>query len=1656
MSTLRRSYSSWKHGRRAGWNFSNTREIGTRCRQSLHARSLRVEPLEDRRLLSVAATTLGIGAPVLVAFHDPAATAATTFSANSTNPDVTATVLHTSEELQMKVHTVNADGTTGTSGEMDFLLLDDYAPNNIAHITALANSGFYNGLTFDRILQDLIQGGNPGGAGGSGSNTMLAKQDDEFNVDVRFTSPGLLALANNGPYDTDFPGSRPDTNDCQFFITSGAYRDGDFQYTIIGKLVAGDDIRQAIESVPVEDNGQGEISQPVKPPIIDSVTIVPDTQYGLLMLKAGSAATANETASVSVAASDQSSVTLTAADGSSQSQLSVVLAQDTPSLNDRPAFIQNVPDVYTSVNTPVTVSIPVAEGDAGVAIGYGAQTLIPGDPDLQVTASGTGPTNGALTVTPGSTPGVYGVQVGVWRNSGPSSANTAPDMQTVAVFVRPAAPAASLSVDLPSGVTTIGDHPVFHVTGVADGMNVAIFADGNPDPVGTATAAGASVNVPATLALTNGPHTFSVEQWITYNDTTVGNRTIEKGTLYSDPSANTLTVTVVVPIAAVSPSSLILTPSAITFQVVYSDSADVVLLSTIDDTDVRITGPNGFDRPAVLVNATPNTDASVVTATYQVETSGTAWDITQNATYTIAMQDQRVSDSHGNYVVAGTLLTFSSDVTPPVATIAQAAGQADPTNGSTVNFTVTFSEAVTGFVAEDVAIGGTAAATTATITPVGNDGTTYNVAVSGMAQDGTVTIDVPAGEVDDLAGNLNAASIDADNSVTYDTTPPVATITLATGQDDPTKASPINFTVTFNEAVADFVAEDVAIGGTAAATTATITPVGSDGTTYNVAISGMTLDGTVTIDVPAGGVDDLAGNLNAASIDTDNSVTYETTPPTVTIDQAASQADPTNAATINFTVTFSELVLGFTSGAITISGTAGANSAAVTPVGSDGTTYNVAVSGMTGDGSVVIGMAPGAAHDLAGNPSDAPTIIDNSVTYDITPPTVTIDKAAGQADPTNAATINFTVTFSELVLGFTGSAVTISGTAGAKTAVITPVGSDGTTYNVAISGMTQDGSVVIGMAPDAAHDPAGNPSDAPTVIDNSVSYDSTRPTVTIDEANYQRPTTTAPINFTVVFSKPVSDFTSEDVTMTCSRSDTLVAVVTGSGTTYNVAISGMTGDATVTASIATGVAHDAVGNLNLASSSSTVNGYADNVVEYLIAPAVGSVVVAEAGTTKNGILESNEPIVITWAASSHYKIASQTITIDGRTIGPIGGPYSGLYYYCSLGIIGTGTHTYTIQATDLRGISTTESGTFSTTPVGPLTLGSVVVAEASTPKNGVLDSKDKLWITWSGSTSAGSIVSQTLTVNGRTITPVSGPCGTSYNGTCSTADYYCTIGTWAAGNHSYAIHTTDSSGNTATCMGTFTVMAPPSGVYSVVVAEVGARNGVFESNEPLLITWIATSAATAITTQTISVNGTAISPINGPYSGIYYSCTIGTWAAGTHNYTIRATDTRGVLYLKSGTFVVASPLTIGAAAPPQGSAALLSDTQLAPIVAEAQRRLEAQLGSQVDTALAGVQIKVADLSPRILGETSGKTIWIDDNAAGYGWFVDPTPGDNVEFAAAAGTNDLTAPPGTAASQRADLLTTVMHEMGHLLGYQHAADDLMQAVLPLGVRRTVLD
>ncbi|MCY2987373.1 MAG: Ig-like domain-containing protein [Planctomycetota bacterium] len=594
----------------------------------------------------------------------------------------------------------------------------------------------------------------------------------------------------------------------------------------------------------------------------------------------------------------------------------------------------------------------------------------------------------------------------------------------------------------------------------------------------------------------------------------------------------------------------------------------------------------GFSADDLLLGGTtPGTLTAVVTPvdaiTYDVTISG----MTGDGTVTASVLADAAADAAGNLSQASTstAAVVTYDVTPPTVTINQAASQADPTRTAPIHFTVVFSEAVTGFSADDVLLGGTAPGTlAAAVTPV--DAITYDVMVSGMTADGTVTASIPADTVADAAGNLSVASTSTDAVVTYDVTPPTVAINQATGQADPARTAPVHFTVVFSEAVSGFTDTDLLLDGTAPETlSAVVTQV--DATTYDVSVSGMTGNGTVTAFLPAGAVADAAGNLNAASTSTDAVVTYDMTPPTVTINQAAGQADPTRTAPLQFRVVFSEAVTGFTADDLLLGGTApGTLVATITTL--DATIYEVSVSGLTGSGTVTASIPAGAAFDAAGNPSLASTSADAAVTYDVTPPTVTINQAVTQADPTRTALLHFTVMFSEPVTGFAAADLLLDGPApGTLTVTVWPV--DATTYDVAVRGMTGNGTVTVSVPAGAALDAAGNLSLASTSLDAVVTYDVVPPTVTINQASGQAdPARTAPIHFTVAFSEPVIGFTATDVLLGGTVPGILSAAVTlVDATTYDVTVSGMTGCGTLTARVPAGTSTDAAGNLSRASTS---------------------------------------------------------------------------------------------------------------------------------------------------------------------------------------------------------------------------------------------------------------------------------------------------------------------------------------------------------------------------------------------------------------------------------------------------------------------------------------
>jgi len=239
------------------------------------------------------------------------------------------------------------------------------------------------------------------------------------------------------------------------------------------------------------------------------------------------------------------------------------------------------------------------------------------------------------------------------------------------------------------------------------------------------------------------------------------------------------------------------------------------------------------------------------------------------------------------------------------------------------------------------------------------------------------------------------------------------TVDKDANQDDPTSSPVIKFTAVFSKSVTGFTADGVVLSGTAGATDVQISNPSNGNTTFTISVSGMVHDGTVTVAIPAGAVHDANGAGNAASTNYDNSVYYHnTTAPTVTVNQASDQADPTNKSPISFAVLFSKPVSDFDVVDITLGGTSGATTASVTNPSGDKMHYAVSVTGMTKSGTLTVSIPAGAAHDESGNGNTASTSTDNTVLYDVDGPVIAL-------------------TFPTSVTSFTrnGTALTLRGTA---------------------------------------------------------------------------------------------------------------------------------------------------------------------------------------------------------------------------------------------------------------------------------------------------------------------------------------------------------------------------------------------------------------------------------------------------------------------------------------------------------------------------------------------------------------------------------------------------------------------------------------------------
>lgn len=141
-------------------------------------------------------------------------------------------------------------------GDFTIELFADRAPTTVKNFRDLAEKGFFDGLSFHRVIEGfMIQGGCPQGTGTGGPGYKIK---DEFHPELKHDAEGVLSMANAGP----------NTGGSQFFITLAATPWLDRKHAVFGKVSDGLDVVRAIGKVRT-----GAQDRPVEPVVMEKVTI---------------------------------------------------------------------------------------------------------------------------------------------------------------------------------------------------------------------------------------------------------------------------------------------------------------------------------------------------------------------------------------------------------------------------------------------------------------------------------------------------------------------------------------------------------------------------------------------------------------------------------------------------------------------------------------------------------------------------------------------------------------------------------------------------------------------------------------------------------------------------------------------------------------------------------------------------------------------------------------------------------------------------------------------------------------------------------------------------------------------------------------------------------------------------------------------------------------------------------------------------------------------------------------------------------------------------------------------------------------------------------------------------------------------------------------
>ena len=149
-------------------------------------------------------------------------------------------------------------------GDIELELFPDVAPLAVKNFTTHVQNGYYNGLTFHRIIPNfMIQGGDPTGTGRGGESIWHKPFKNEYAPNVVFDKPGILAMANAGP----------NTNGSQFFITVAPTPWLNGGYTIFGKVANDASMKVVYKLSQVPTSGRYGGDRPLEQQVIKKAYI---------------------------------------------------------------------------------------------------------------------------------------------------------------------------------------------------------------------------------------------------------------------------------------------------------------------------------------------------------------------------------------------------------------------------------------------------------------------------------------------------------------------------------------------------------------------------------------------------------------------------------------------------------------------------------------------------------------------------------------------------------------------------------------------------------------------------------------------------------------------------------------------------------------------------------------------------------------------------------------------------------------------------------------------------------------------------------------------------------------------------------------------------------------------------------------------------------------------------------------------------------------------------------------------------------------------------------------------------------------------------------------------------------------------------------------